>query len=73
MLLFVVASRGIPTRGQGVKHLVIFVGTRLAFGLSEINLEMRLGTHGQFYGLYGLVIGCHAHKEEQNILIIFLV
>jgi hypothetical protein len=32
----IVASGGIPTRGQGVKHVGIFVGTILAFCFSEI-------------------------------------
>jgi hypothetical protein len=27
LVLFIVASRGIPTRGQGVKYVGIFVGT----------------------------------------------
>jgi hypothetical protein len=30
-----VASRGIPTRGLGVKHVGIFVGTRLHFRFGE--------------------------------------
>jgi hypothetical protein len=59
-----VASGGIPTRGQGVRHVGIFVGTRLAFRFSEIGLGMRLGPHGQVDGLCGLVLGFHTHKEE---------
>jgi hypothetical protein len=68
-VLIFVASRGIPTRGHGVRHVGIFVGTRLAFRLSEIGLGMRLGPHGQVDGLYGFVLGFHTHKEEYNILI----
>jgi hypothetical protein len=59
-----VASRGIPTRGQGARHVGIFVGTSLAFRFSEIGLGMRLGPHGQVDGLCGLVWGCHTHKED---------
>jgi hypothetical protein len=60
----IVASGGIPTRGQGVKHVGIFVGTHLSFRFSEIDLGMRLGSHGKVDGLCGLVMGCHTHKEE---------
>jgi hypothetical protein len=60
----IVASGGIPTRGQGVRHVGIFVGTSLAFRFSEIGPGMRLGPHGKVDGLCGLVWGCHTHKED---------
>ena len=63
-MLFIVASGCIPIRDQGDKHVGIFVGTILAFRLSEISPRMRLGPHGHVYGIYGLVMGCHTHKEE---------
>jgi hypothetical protein len=59
-----VALVGIPTRGHGVRHVGIFVGTRLAFHFSENALGMRLGPHGQVERLCGLVLGFHTHKEE---------
>jgi hypothetical protein len=59
-----VASGGIPTRGRGVRHVGIFVGTRLVFRFSEIGLGMRLGPHGQVDGLCGLMLGFHTYKEE---------
>jgi hypothetical protein len=59
-----VASGGIPTRGHGVRHVGIFVGTRLAFRFSENTLGMTLGPHGEVDGLFGLVLGFHTHKEE---------
>jgi hypothetical protein len=59
-----VASGGIPTRGHGVRHVGIFVGTRLHFRFSENALGMKLGLHGLGDGLCGLVLGCHTHKEE---------
>jgi hypothetical protein len=34
-----VASRGIPTRGQGVRHVGIFVGTRSTFFSVKSTLE----------------------------------
>ena len=55
---------GIPTRGQGVKHVGISVGTSSAFCFSEIDLGMRLRPHGQVDGFCGLVLGFHTHKEE---------
>jgi hypothetical protein len=57
-----VASGGIPTSGLGVRHVGIFVGTRLHFRFSE----NALGSWG-FMGLlmgFGLVLGFHTHKEE---------
>jgi hypothetical protein len=59
-----VASGGIPTSGQGVRHVEISVATRLAFRFSENTLGMRLGPHGQVGGLCGLVLGFHSHKKE---------
>ena len=59
-----VASRGIPTRGQGVRHVGIFVGTKSTFHFSEIDIRMRLGPLAKVDGLCGLVWGCHTHKEE---------
>jgi hypothetical protein len=59
-----VASRDIPTRGQGVRHVGIFVGTRLHFHFSENGLGMRLGPHGQVDGLCGIVLSFHTHTEE---------
>jgi hypothetical protein len=59
-----VALIGIPTRGQGVRHMGIFVSTRLSFHLSKIGLGMRLGPHEKVDGICGLVMGCHTHKEE---------
>jgi hypothetical protein len=56
-----VASGGIPTRGQGVRHVGIFIGTRLAFQFGEIPLGFELGLHG--FG-DGLVSGIHTHKES---------
>jgi hypothetical protein len=53
-LFFVVSLGGIPTRGQGVRHVEIFVGTKLSFHFNEIGLGMRLGPHGKVDGLYGL-------------------
>jgi hypothetical protein len=41
-----------------------FVGTSFDFRLSEISLKMRLGPHGQVYGICGLVWGCYTHKED---------
>jgi hypothetical protein len=60
----IVASRGIPTKGHGVRNVGIFVGTRSTFLFSEIDLGMRLGPHGQVDGLCGLVLGFYTHKEE---------
>jgi hypothetical protein len=58
----IVASGGIPTRGQGVRHVGIFVGTNLAFPFSEIGLGMRIGPHGQVDGFCGLVLEFHTHN-----------
>jgi hypothetical protein len=58
-----VASGGIPTRGQGARHVGIFVGTSLAFCFVKIGLGMRLGPHGLGDGLCGLVMGFHTHKK----------
>jgi hypothetical protein len=63
-VLIFVASGGIPTRGQGARHVGIFVGTNFSFHFSEIGLRMRLGPHGQADEIFGLVMGCHTHKEE---------
>jgi len=60
----IVSFGGIPTRGQEVRNVGIFVGTILAFHFSEIGLEMRLGPHGKVDGIFGLVWGSHTHKEE---------
>jgi hypothetical protein len=62
-VLIFVAFGGIPTRGQGVMHVGISVGTRLAFRFNEIGPGMRLGPHGQFDWICGLVMVCHTHKE----------
>jgi hypothetical protein len=62
--LIFVASGGIPTRGQGVRHVGIFVGTRLVFRFSELGPRMRPGPHGQDDRFCGLVWGCHTHKED---------
>ena len=64
-----VSMGGIPTRGHGVRHVGIFVGTKLHLRFSENALGMRLGPHGLVDGLCGLVLGFHNHKKEQNILI----
>jgi hypothetical protein len=61
---FFVDFGGIPTRGQGSKHVGIFIGTGFYFRFNEINLEMRLGPHGKFDGIFGFVWGCHTHKED---------
>jgi hypothetical protein len=53
-VLFVVALRGIITRGRGVRHVGIFIGTRFAFRFSEVILGMRLGPHGKVDGICGL-------------------
>jgi hypothetical protein len=42
----------------------IFIGTKLDFCFSEINLGMRSGPYGKVDGLCGLVMGCHTHKED---------
>jgi hypothetical protein len=55
-----VALRGVPTRGHGIRHVGIFVGTILLFRFNENALGMRLGPHL----LCGLVLGCHTHKEQ---------
>jgi len=54
ILLFFVALGGIPTTGQGVRHVGIFVGKIFDFCSNEIGLEMRSGPHGQVDGLVGL-------------------
>ena len=55
-----VASGGISSRGQGVRHVGIFVGTKLAFRFGEIGLGMRPGSHhGKDDGLCGFVLGFH--------------
>jgi hypothetical protein len=59
-LLFIVASRGITTRGQDVTHVGMFVGTSLTFHFNEIGLKMRLRPHGKVDKLYGLVMGFHS-------------
>jgi hypothetical protein len=45
-------------------HVGIFIGTILAFNLSEIGPGMRSGPQGKVDGICGLVMGCHTHKEE---------
>jgi hypothetical protein len=62
-MLFV-ASGGIPTSGLGVGHVGIFVGTTLDFCLVKTPLDWSLGLHGLVDGIWGLVLGCHTHKEE---------
>jgi hypothetical protein len=57
-----VASEGIPTRGHGIGHMGLFVGTRLLFCFGENALGMKLGIHGLGDGRCGLVLGCHTHK-----------
>ena len=57
-----VAQGGIPTRGQGVKHVGIFLGTKLAFFFSE-NLLGFEWIHGFGDGICGLVSGLHTHKK----------
>jgi hypothetical protein len=59
-----VVSGGIPTRGHGVRHVGIFVGTRLHLRFSENTLGIRLGPHGLGDGLCGVLLGFHTHKEE---------
>jgi hypothetical protein len=59
-----VASGGISTKGHGVRHVGIFIDTRLHLSFSKNTLGMRLGLHGFVDGLCGLVLGCHFHKEE---------
>jgi hypothetical protein len=59
-----IASGGIPTRGHGVRHVGILVGTSLHLHFSENTLGMRLGPHGLSYRLCGLVLRFHTHKEE---------
>jgi hypothetical protein len=44
--LFLVASRGIPTRHQGSRHMGIFVGILFSFRFIKIGLVMSLGPHG---------------------------
>jgi hypothetical protein len=50
-------------------HVGIFVGTRLHFRFNENALGFVLGLHGLGDGLCGLVLECHTHKKELNILI----
>jgi hypothetical protein len=63
-VFFIVALTGIPTRGQGVRHVEIFIGTILASNFNEIDPGMRLGPHRKVDGICGLVMGCHTQKEE---------
>jgi hypothetical protein len=56
-----VASRGIPTRGHGVRHVGLFVGTRLHPRFSENSHGMRLAPHGLVDGICGFVLGLHTH------------
>jgi hypothetical protein len=72
LLVFVedfVSLGGIPTRGHGVRCVEIFLGIRLLFRFRENSLGMKLRFHGLGDGPCGLVLGCHTHKEEYNILI----
>jgi hypothetical protein len=64
-----VASGGIPTSSHGVRHVGIFVGTKLHFRFGENTIGVKLGFHGFGDGICGLVLGFHIHKEELNILI----
>jgi hypothetical protein len=64
LMLFVVASGGIPTRVRDVMLVRIFFGTGLDFHFSEVIPGMRLGPHGKVNGLCGLVMGCHTHNLE---------
>jgi hypothetical protein len=59
-----VASGGISTRGQGVKHVGIFVDTRLTFWFGENPLGFEWGLHGFGDGIYVFVLGLHTHKES---------
>jgi hypothetical protein len=43
-----------------------FVGTNFGFRFVEIDLEMRLGPHGQDDGFCGLVMGFHTHKRRSK-------
>jgi hypothetical protein len=63
MLIFV-AWEGVITRGQGARHVVIFIGTIFYFHFSEIGLEMKIGPHGKVDGISRFVWGCHTHKHE---------
>jgi hypothetical protein len=64
-LLFIVALRGIPTRGQGVRHVGIFIRTILAsLFFSEIDLELMLGPHEKVDGICGIVMGFHTQKRR---------
>jgi hypothetical protein len=56
-----VALGGIPTRGQGARHVGIFVGTSLAFHFSEIALGLKLRFNGLDDWLRGFVMGLHTH------------
>jgi hypothetical protein len=60
----IVASGGNPTRGQGSRHVQIFVETKLSIHFIKIILEMRLGPHGKVDGVFGLVLRYHTHKED---------
>jgi hypothetical protein len=62
-VLIFVASEGIPTRGQGVRHVGIFVVTILSFHFGENPLGFERRIHGFGDGLCGLVLGLHTHKE----------
>jgi hypothetical protein len=62
-VLIFVASRGIPTRGRGVKHAEIFVGTILLFRFGKNAFGMRLGPLGLGWDLWACVGVSHPQKE----------
>ena len=62
MLIFV-ASGGIPTRGQGARHVGIFFNTSFDFCFSELILEMRLGPHGKVDKIFGFLWGATPTKR----------
>jgi hypothetical protein len=60
-----VALGGIPTRGHGVRHVGIFVGTISHLCFSETALGMRLGPHGLLMGFVGLCWGFTPTKRNK--------
>jgi hypothetical protein len=67
-VLIFVYSGGIPTRGQGVRCVGIFIGTNCEFHFNEIDIEMRLGPHGNVDGICGIFVGVpHPHKGSKYL------
>jgi hypothetical protein len=63
MLIFVV-SYNYSHMILGVGHVGIVVGTTSHFRFGGNPLGFEWGIHGFGYGLCGLVLGLHTHKES---------